>query len=55
MKSQQVSNDPPREGSRRKTFSKPHVQVYGDLKGLTQSAVGMNGDDGATQGNSKTS
>jgi hypothetical protein len=39
----------------KKLFKSPELVVYGDIRDVTQSAVGNQGDDGATQGNSKTS
>jgi hypothetical protein len=43
------------EARRKKAYESPELTVYGDVREITKSAVGMTGDDGATSGNSKTS
>lgn len=53
MKSPHIPNDRPRQESPAKAYSKPHVQVYGDLKGLTRS-VDMSGLNDNGMGNDKT-
>ena len=32
--------------SRKKQYEKPNLRVYGDIRTLTQSAIGMNSDGG---------
>lgn len=44
-----------KQESVKKLFKSPELVVYGDIREVTQSAVGSKGDDGAPMGNSKTS
>jgi hypothetical protein len=41
--------------SRKKQYVTPELVAYGDVREITQSQVGMDGDDGSTSGNKKTS
>jgi hypothetical protein len=45
------------EGSTKKVYQKPHLEVYGDLGMITQSVAGasMNADGGTVMGFQKTS
>lgn len=54
MKSHYVPNDQRRSEAPRKAYNKPHVQVHGDLKALTQGSFSNNAMD-SQQGSGKTS
>ena len=41
--------------STKKPYETPKLSVYGDIREITQSAVGSMGNDGVTTGPSKTS
>ena len=54
MKSKANPHEEPKQDIPKKPYGKPHVQVYGDLRVLTQNVGGTGNGDGSGQAMLKT-